>query len=149
MSDEGVLYILGNSDQSLAKVGMTRNGTPDTRADDYSRQHGIQWHTYWSARTQNVAAADAAAHRDLADRRFALTPEAQEIFHTTPAHAQRIAARYVVPPDGDARPELRLAPPAWRQHLERITAAVLLLAACWAALRRLWRTLRRLHAALR
>jgi hypothetical protein len=37
---------------------------------------------------------------------------------------------------------------AWRVHLERITAAVLLIAACWGALRWLQCNLRRLRAAL-
>ena len=30
--DVGLLYVLANRDSSLAKIGMTRNGTPD-RAD--------------------------------------------------------------------------------------------------------------------
>jgi hypothetical protein len=112
----GTLYVLSNVDQSLAKVGRTRNGTPDTRADDYSRQHGIAWHVYWSARTCNVAAAEAAAHRDLQDRRFSLVPEALEIFHVTPAVAARIAARYVVAPDTDTDVTSRTSPirrPGW------------------------------------
>jgi hypothetical protein len=78
------------SDGSLAKIGLPRNGTPEVRATDYERAHGIQWHVYWSARTLNVAAAEAAAHRDLQAQRFALTPDAR-----------------VVPPPGE-QPELRI-----------------------------------------
>jgi hypothetical protein len=101
MPDAGTLYVLANRDQSLAKIGLTRNGTPDARATDYERAHDIQWHVYWSARTLDVAAAEVAAHRALQAQRFALTPDAREIFHVTPAAAARIAARYVVAPDTD------------------------------------------------
>jgi hypothetical protein len=102
MQDIGALYVLSNRDQSLAKIGLTRDGTPDARATDYERAHGIHWHVYWAAITCNVAAAEAAAHRDLDICRFALVPGAREVFHVTPAKAQRIAARYVVPPSGGA-----------------------------------------------
>jgi hypothetical protein len=140
--DIGTLYVLANRDSSLAKVGFTRSGTPDARADAYARDHGIQWHVYWSARTRNVAAAEANAHRDLQDRRFSLVPEAREVFHLTPQHAQRIAARYVVPPETDAQPALRSAQPAWRSRLERSVATVLLIVAYWPTLRRLYRQAR-------
>jgi hypothetical protein len=49
MSDPGTIYVLSNTDGSLSKVGMTRAGSPDARADDYSRKHGIQWHVYCRA----------------------------------------------------------------------------------------------------
>ena len=139
--DSGTLYVLANRDASLSKIGMTRNGTPDARADDYARAHGIQWHVYWSARTANVAAAEASAHRDLQAQRFALTPDAREIFHVTPERAQRVAARYVIPPPGE-QPELRTLQPAWGVHIERLVAVVLLIAAYWPTLRRLHRRLR-------
>jgi hypothetical protein len=98
--DIGTLYVLSNRDQSLAKIGLTRDGTPDARATDYERAHGIRWHVYWSAATCNVAEAEAAAHRELDIRRFALVPGAREVFHVTPQKAKRVAARYVVPPSG-------------------------------------------------
>jgi hypothetical protein len=139
--DSGTLYVLANRDASLSKIGMTRNGMPDARADDYARAHGIQWHVYWTARTLNVATAEAAAHRDLQVQRFALTPDAREIFHCTPATAQRVAARYVIPPPG-AQPELRTVQPTWRVHIERLVAVILLIAAYWPTLRRLHRRLR-------
>jgi hypothetical protein len=140
-TDLGTLYVLANRDQSLAKIGLTRNGTPDARADDYARAHGIQWHVYWSARTLDVAAAEANAHRDLQAQRFALTPDAKEIFHCTPERAQRVAARYVIPPLGE-QPELRIVQPVWRIYLTRFVAAVLLIAAYWPTLRRLHQRLR-------
>ena len=59
--DVGTLYVLANRDNSLAKIGLTRSGKPDTRADDYSRAHGIQWHVYWFADTRNVAEAERRA----------------------------------------------------------------------------------------
>jgi hypothetical protein len=146
--DIGTLYVLANQDHSLAKIGLTRNGTPDARAGAYARDHGIRWHVYWSTRTRDVAAAEASAHRDLQGQRFALVPDAREIFHLTPEKARQVCERYVRAPDSDASPELLTEQPAWRSLLERITAAVLLIGACWAALRRLHRTLRRLRAAL-
>ena len=110
MQDVGTLYVLANRDQSLAKIGLTRGGTPDARATDYERAHGIRWHVYWSAVTCNVAAAEAAAHRELDVCRFALVPGAREVFHVTPAKAQRVAERYVVPPSGAAhQPNARSA----------------------------------------
>ena len=101
--DIGTLYVLANRDQSLAKIGLTRDGTPAVRATDYEREHGIFWYIYWSATTCNVAAAEAAAHRELDVCRFALVPGAREIFHVTPQKAQRVAARYIVPPSGAAQ----------------------------------------------
>jgi hypothetical protein len=126
-SDIGVVYVLANRDHSLSKVGMTRTGSPQLRADDYSRAHGIQWtHVYWQASTDNVAEVEAAAHRALADRRFALTPEAQEIFHTTPEVARRAAERFVVPVAGEAAPGHAAAPtPRWTAALELLAAAAI------------------------
>ncbi|HEY2617711.1 MAG TPA: GIY-YIG nuclease family protein [Acetobacteraceae bacterium] len=118
-----MLYVLSNRDQSLAKIGMTRDGTPDARASDYERTHGIRWHVYWSAVTCNITETEAAAHRELDICRFALVPGAREVFHVTPAKAQRIAARYVVPPSGGAA-----LPPGARaaglSHGEILLAAV-------------------------
>jgi hypothetical protein len=94
--DIGTLYILANQDQSLAKVGLTRNSTPDSRADDYSRQHGIRWHQYWSELTLNVGEVEARVHQQLAECRFSHVPGAREIFHITPEKAQRVAARHVI-----------------------------------------------------
>jgi hypothetical protein len=146
--DIGTLYVLSNRDQSLAKIGLTRDSTPDARATAYERAHGIRWHVYWSAVTCHVAEAEAAVHRELDICRFALVPGAREVFHLTPEKARRVCKRYVCSPDSDAPPELRIGRPAWRSLLERITATVLLIAICWASLRRLHRTLRRLRAAL-
>jgi hypothetical protein len=39
--DIGRLYVLSNRDQSLAKIGLARDGTPTARATDYERAHGI------------------------------------------------------------------------------------------------------------
>jgi hypothetical protein len=126
-SDIGVIYVLTNRDHSLSKVGMTCSGSPQLRADDYSRKHGIQWtHVYWQARTENVAEVEAAAHRALADRRFALTPEAAEIFHVVPEVARRAAERFVVPLAGDAGPTQATAPaPRWAAALEPLIATAL------------------------
>ena len=101
--DVGTLYVLSNRDRSLAKIGLTRNGTPDARATDYERAHGIRWHVYWSAVTCHVAEAEAAAHRELDICRFALVPGAQEVFHVTPQKAVRIAERFVIAPPGTAQ----------------------------------------------
>jgi hypothetical protein len=136
--------VLANRDSSLAKIGLTRNGTPDARADDYSRQHGIQWHVYWSAATLDVEAVEAACHRALADRRFSLTPEAREIFHVTPPHAVRIAERFVIPAPGSnttqqARPLRFVRRSPWLRSAE-VAAAVAI--AYWPVMRRLHRLLR-------
>jgi hypothetical protein len=146
--DIGTLYVLANRDQSLAKIGLTRDGTPAVRATDYEREHGIFWYIYWSATTCNVAAAEAAAHRELNVCRFALVPGAREIFHVTPAKAQRIAARFVVPPSAGAARRLdygegivsavaaelsRLASSRIRRHR---TGRHML--ACWSVLSRLF-----------
>jgi hypothetical protein len=115
--DIGQLYVLANRDQSLAKIGMTRDGTPDARASDYERAHGIRWHVYWAAVTCHVAEAEAAAHRDLDICRFALVPGAREVFHVTPAKAQRVAARYVVPPCGaPQQPDAGATRPRWLDY---------------------------------
>jgi hypothetical protein len=129
--DVGTLYILANRDHSLAKVGITRTGRPETRADDYGRQHGIEWHVYWSAVTCHVAAAEASAHRALQDRRFSLLPEAREVFHCAPMLAKRTAERYVAAPTGTSAsfsnalsPDPSLARnPLWPVCREAIIAA--------------------------
>jgi hypothetical protein len=95
--DIGTLYVLANRDMSLAKVGMTRNGSPDTRADSYSREHGIEWHVFWMRPTQRVREAEAAAHRMMAAFRFSEVPGAREIFHLTPAKARAYAEQCVTP----------------------------------------------------
>jgi hypothetical protein len=141
--DIGTLYVLSNRDQSLAKVGLTRNGTPDARATDYERAHGIQWHVYWSAVTCEVAAVEARCHRALAERRFALTPEAREVFHLTPHHAVRVVEQFVVPVPGSttqqARPLLFVRCTPWLRYAE-VAAAIAV--AYWPTLRRLHRLLR-------
>lgn len=53
--DIGVIYVLANRDRSLSKVGLTRLGTPQGRAIGHTRAHGIEWCTYWSAPTRDVA----------------------------------------------------------------------------------------------
>ena len=93
--DVGLLYVLANRDSSLAKIGMTRNGTPDARATDYERKHGIAWRVFWQARTERVAGTEAAIHHELAAYRFSLTPEAREVFHIVPARAVAVAKRYM------------------------------------------------------
>ena len=140
-NDPGTLYVLANTDHSLAKVGMTRNGTPDTRADAYSAAHGMQWHVYWSAVTNNVADAEAAAHRALQDRRFSLLPEAREVFHCVPAHAVRIAERYVIAPPGAAADPRPVLDPRtlWLRYAEVAVACAI---AYWSAARRLHHLLR-------
>jgi hypothetical protein len=105
MSDDiGTLYVLSNRDQSLAKVGLTRDGTPEARATDYERAHGIRWHVYWSAFTCHVSEAEAAAHRELDICRFALVPGAREVFHVTPQKAKRVAEQFVITPPGTTQP---------------------------------------------
>ena len=91
----------------------TAHQTPGPSA--YARDHGIRWHVYWSARTRDVAAAEASAHRDLQGQRFALVPDAREIFHLTPEKARQVCERYVRAPDSNAPPELRIGRPAWRR----------------------------------
>jgi hypothetical protein len=138
--DTGTLYVLANQDHSLAKIGLTRNGTPVARADAYARDHGIQWHVYWSAVTDNVADAEAAAHRALQDRRFSLLPEAREVFHVTPQKAVRIVEQFVVTSPGIAQPQ--------QPHQQRIPwlryaeVAAAFAIAYWPMLRRLHRRLR-------
>ena len=141
MTDVGLLYVLANRDSSLAKIGMTRNGTPDARATDYERKHGITWSVFWQARTEKVAEAEARAHRELRDYRFINAVGAKEVFHVTPEAAVAVAQRYVVPPTGgDTAP--RTTRPRWLSRLERITAAVLLLITLLPAARRLTRRVR-------
>jgi hypothetical protein len=122
MHDIGQLYVLSNMDQSLAKVGLTRDGSPNARATDYERAHGIRWHVYWSATTLHVEEAEAAAHRELAPFRFSLVPGAREIYHLTPQKAVRVAERFVVPPSGAAQPSG--APAAWLAEGDALLAAI-------------------------
>lgn len=96
--DVGTLYVLANRDNTLAKVGLTRNGTPDVRADSYSREHGFHWRVYWQATTCHVGEAEARAHRALRYCRWTEVPGAREIFYTTPAKAKAVAAHCVVAP---------------------------------------------------
>jgi hypothetical protein len=138
--DVGLLYVLANRDSSLAKIGMTRNGTPDARATDYERAHGITWSVFWQAHTENVAQAEASAHHELAAYRFSLTPEAREIFHIVPTRAVAVALRYVVPPDGESAAQT--VRPLWRSHIERIAAVAVLLITLLPAARRLTRRVR-------
>jgi hypothetical protein len=144
MQDVGTLYVLANRDQSLAKVGMTRNGSPDARATAYERAHGIQWHVYWSAVTCNVAQAEAAVHRALDVCRFTLVPGAREVFHVTPAKAVRVAERFVIAPPGSAqRQQQQRAGTPWLRYAEAAAAVAI---AYWPVLRRLHRRLRALRA---
>jgi hypothetical protein len=150
--DVGLLYVLANRDSSLAKIGITRNGTPDARATAYERAHGITWSVFWQARTEKVALAEASAHRELRDYRFVNAVGAKEVFHVTPEAAVAVAQRYVVPPTGgDTAP--RTTRPLWLSHLERITAAALLIITILPVARRLYRRVRvaarELHALLR
>ena len=137
--DIGTLYVLANQDHSLAKIGLTRNGTTDARADAYARDHGIRWHVYWSAVTDNVADAEAAAHRALQDRRFSLLPEAREVFHVTPQKAARIAEQFVVTPPGITQQQHQHASIPWLRYAEAVAAVAI---ATWPVLRRLHRRLR-------
>jgi hypothetical protein len=150
--DPGTLYVLANRDHSLAKVGLSRTGTPDARASAYERAHGIAWHVYWSVRTERVAEVEARVHRELDICRFALVPGATEVFHCTPRRAVAVARRYVVPLAGAQR-ETPSPPPLWGSRLERITEVALLIIACWPAAHRLYRRVRiaarELHALLR
>jgi hypothetical protein len=59
--DIGTLYVLSNRDQSLAKIGLMRDGNPDARATDYERAHGIRWHVYRSAVTCNDSGRTSSA----------------------------------------------------------------------------------------
>ena len=98
-SDIGTVYVLTNRDRSLAKVGMTRLGTPTLRAAGYTRARGIEWRTYWSAPTRDVARVEARCHHDLKSCRFVNAPfGSREIFHCTPQHAQAVAMRRVISP---------------------------------------------------
>jgi hypothetical protein len=139
MSDQdvGTIYVLSNRDHSLAKIGLTRNGSPDARATDYERAHGIRWHVYWSAVTCQVAEAEAAAHRELDICRFALVPGAREVFHVTPQKAKRVAERFVIAPPGIAQQQQARVP--WLRYAE-VAAAIAI--AYWPALCRLHKRLR-------
>jgi hypothetical protein len=109
--DIGVLYVLSNRDRSLAKVGLTRLGSPGGRAADYGRAHGIEWRTFWSAPTQRVGEVEARCHRALAPHRFANAPGCREVFHVTPETARAIALREVIAP-GSIPWRLRIPLPA-------------------------------------
>jgi Meiotically up-regulated gene 113 len=143
--DIGTIYVLVNRDGSLTKIGLTRTGSPEARATDYERAHGICWPVvYWSCTTDDVAGVEARIHRVLQDRRFSLTPEAREIFHCTPHHAVRIAERFVIPAPGtntpqQARPLRFVRRSPWLRSAE-IAAAVAV--TYWPAFRRLRRLLR-------
>jgi hypothetical protein len=141
-ADVGLLYVLANRDSSLAKIGMTRNGTPDARATDYERKHGIAWRVFWQSRTERVAETEAAIHHELAAYRFSLTPEAREIFHIIPTRAVAVAKRYIVPPDGESAAQT--ARPRWHWRIERIAAAALVIITLLPAARRLTRRARSL-----
>jgi hypothetical protein len=150
--DPGVLYVLSNVDASLAKIGLTRSGTPDARATAYERAHGITWSVFWQARTEHVAEAETNAHRELRDYRFVNAVGTTEVFHLTPQAAVAVAQRYVVPPAG-APLEFRTIRPLWRSRLERIGAVALLIITLLPAARRLYRrariAARELHHLLR
>src|SRR5690349_155862 len=102
-SDIGTLYVLANRDNSLAKIGLTRNGTPDIRAEDYAREHSIRWRVYWSGIPCNVAEAEAKARREVTSHRFAQTPGSGEILHVTPSKAKYVAEKCVVAPKTEAQ----------------------------------------------
>jgi hypothetical protein len=98
-NDTGILYVLRNQDRSLAKVGLTRFGSPASRAAGYTEQYGIRWVPFWSAPTQRVAEVEARCHRELASCRFANSPlGSREIFHCTPEHAREVARRHAIAP---------------------------------------------------
>jgi hypothetical protein len=141
--DIGTLYVLASRDSSLCKLGFTRNGTPELRAANYERQHGIQWtRVYWSAVTCDVAEVEARIHRELAPYRFALSPPgATEIYHLIPQHAVRIAERFIIAPPGSTQPPLKQqrADIPWLRYAE-VAAAVAVVN--WPAVRRLHRLLR-------
>jgi hypothetical protein len=95
--DVGMIYVLANTDNTTSKVGMTRNGTPDGRADDYSSEYGIKWRVYWSAHTANVAQVEARIHKMLEPWRHDFRPGAREIFGVPPHKAKVFAEQCVVP----------------------------------------------------
>lgn len=100
MKDVGTVYVLANRDRSLAKLGMTRLGTPQGRALNYTRAHGIVWDLYWSAPTRAVARVEARCHHELRGCRFVNCPGAREVFHITPQRAREVARRHVIAPAG-------------------------------------------------
>jgi T5orf172 domain len=135
----GYLYVLTNPHMpGLVKIGCT-DRTPRERADELSRATGVpgRFKVERSWVLDDAHAFEQRVHAGLAAYRVS-----GEHFQLSAAAAiERIETM------------LRAAgttphSSAWRSHLERITAAVLLIAACWAALRRLHRNLRRLRAAL-
>jgi T5orf172 domain len=138
------IYILSDLTGTLSKIGMTRTGTPALRATDYERAHGIVWRVYWSRPTDNVAAVEAACHRELEPWRFALASGAREVFLIQPHHAVRIAERFVIPAPGSnttqqARPLRFVRRSPWLRSAE-VAAAVAI--AYWPVMRRLHRLLR-------
>jgi hypothetical protein len=109
--DVGTVYVLKSTHPGLAKVGLTRHGTPEQRAENYTKVHGLIWQVYWSAPTQNVGKVEAACHHALATHSVAGTAVGmQEVFKVSPAYAREIAQRYVVAPSGWL---------PWRQRLQR------------------------------
>lgn len=127
--DVGTLYVLRNRDFSLAKIGLTRSGTPDTRADNYARQHGIVWCVYWYAATCHVAEAEARAHHVLQDQRFSHVPGAREIFHVTPEKAKRVAERFVTAPRGAPQSKAKAVRSNWPAYGDILWAVASLLGA--------------------
>jgi hypothetical protein len=126
----GTLYILTNRDKSLAKVGMTINGTPELRATDYEKAHGVFFEHFCSWQTQNVRAVEASVHRDLRPWQFDTNTSAREIFHTTPARAKAIALPYLIPLDREQiiqQPIIGDGQSPIETHLKKFLADILLL----------------------
>jgi hypothetical protein len=76
--------VFANRDSSLAKLGMTRTGTPDMCASQYEAAHGIAWRAFWQAPTANVAEVEARCHRELASRRVSSCPKHAKYFIASP-----------------------------------------------------------------
>src|SRR5215472_2201364 len=136
----GYLYVLTNPYMpGLVKIGCT-DRTPRERADELSQATGVpgRFKVERSWALDDAHTFEQRVHTALAAYRVS----GEHFRLSVPTATERIEAMLRT-----AGTPLRTA--RWRFHLERITAAVLLLAACWAALRRLLRTLRHLHAAFR
>jgi hypothetical protein len=101
-TDIGRIYVLrGQHDGTeLAKLGMTRNGTPDARATDYGAAHAgnVTWHVHWQALTTDVAAVEARCHGALGGWRYAGIPGAREVYAIAPDAARTIAQPLITPP---------------------------------------------------
>jgi hypothetical protein len=61
---DGLIYVFANADNTASKIGFTQADTPADRADSYSREHGIRWRAYWSARTERVKEVETPRARD-------------------------------------------------------------------------------------